>query len=535
MVGSEVSSGGADSLRARAQRLLETRSGGLLAAGATGLLYAAGFDPLNLWPLSWVCLVPLLWALRRATPWRGAALGGLAGAVGALGSVYWLWLPLTHQYHYSPPVALLFLLGVAAYVGAFYALIGATQTALESWDPPGLPFLVAGLWVAGELLRSRLGAGVPWLLAGHTQVLALPAVQVADLGGVYAVSFLVVSVNRGLLGGLAERRWRGAALVGCLLVVALAYGAARLTGRAESTSASLRVAVVQPSIPQQEKWDREQFGAGMRRLYDLSQQALQRPEVSLVVWPETALTVDLERAHETLAPVARLLKVRDAELLLGAPRILGSGGTREVRNSAALLRPDGTVGAPYDKQILLPFGEYYPTWVGGVPGLRGLVEAHMGPLEFTPGGGPTLLQTRAGRRLGAPICYEATYPELVGSLVSAGAEVLINLTNDAWFEESAGAAQHLAMARLRAVEHRIPLLRAANTGISALILPSGALRSRLGIGERGVLEVDVPIVGVGSVYTRVGDLFALCCCLVVAAALGLRALRRWWPPGRVKE
>ncbi len=517
-----TTTGPAAGRRARLLKWLESGPGGVAAATVTGLLYAAGFDPLNLWPLGWVCLVPLFLALRRCSAPRGALLGGVAGAVGTLGSVYWLWLPLTRQYSFSAPLALVFLLGVATYVGAFYALVGALQARLEGWKLPASSLWVAALWVLGELLRARLGAGVPWLLAGHTQVRVLPVVQVADLGGVYAISFLVVAANRALAAWLGARRRAQGAIAGALVVVALAYGAFRMhayrtPGRDD---VSLRVAVVQPSIAQAQKWDREHFADGMRLLYGLSERALRAEGVSLVVWPETALTVDLERAGDTLAPVVRLLATHDAELLLGAPRILGNGDARQVRNAAALLRPDGVVGGRYDKQILLPFGEYYPSWVRGLPALATVVEEHMGPLEFTPGAGPTLLHLASGHQLGAPICYEATYPELVRGLVRHGAEVLINLTNDAWFEESAGAAQHLAMARLRAVEHRRPLLRAANTGISVLVLPDGRLSSSLGIGARDVMIVHLATGGGTSLYTEVGDTFALCC----GAALALLAL-----------
>ena len=299
----------------------------------------------------------------------------------------------------------------------------------------------------------------------------------------------------------------------------LVYGSWRL-GVLDSASSGeqqpLRVAIVQPSIPQEEKWDRRHFAAGMRRLYSLSSEALEaEPRTRLLIWPETALTVDLEQAGPTLRPVVDLLRGHDARLLLGAPRIVVSpaDGSSRVYNSAGLLGPDGRFGSVYDKQVLLPFGEYYPAWVSGVSGLRDMVVSHMGSLQFSPGRASLLLDLE-GVPFGVAICYEATYPELVGAMVSRGARFIVNLTNDAWFEESAGAAQHLAMARMRAVEHRVPLLRAANTGISALVLPSGRMGPTLRLGVRGLLAGELRPGPGGATYTSWGDAFAFGCTLL---------------------
>lgn len=491
------------------------------ASVLTGLLYACCFPPLSLWPLGWVALVPLLLAWRMAGPAPAALCGLLAGVAGTLASVHWLWVPLTHAYGFSAPAALLFLTGVAGYIGLFYALLGAAHALLARRATPWPLLWVPALWVAAELVRSRLGVGVPWLLAGHTQGEVLPLVQVAELTGVYGVSFVVVAVNFALVELLVRRRWQELAASAAAALCVLGYGGWRLAmlDRSAPPGSLLQVAIVQPDIPQEQKWDRSFFATGMQRLYRLTREAVESgsgPRPDLVLWPETALTVDVEGAATTLEPITALLHRSGASLLLGAPRlprdVLGRG---EVRNSAALLEPDGRVAGTYDKQILLPFGEYYPSWVRWITGLQRTIVRHMGELQFSPGRGTDLLTTR-GIPFGVTICYEATYPELVGATVARGARFLVNLTNDAWFEHSAGAAQHLAMARLRAVEHRVPLVRVANTGISAIIQPSGRILSSLGLGVQGLLRGEIaPAAAPAAPYTRWGDLFASLCLIFV--------------------
>ncbi|MDY0061603.1 MAG: apolipoprotein N-acyltransferase [Myxococcota bacterium] len=525
-----------------ARRPASARRRGLLVLAPllSGLLYGLCFPPHDLFLLGWLALVPLLWAWRQVGPAGGALLGTLAGAAGASVAVRWLLVPLTHAYGFPWPLALAFFAGIALYIGLFYGALGAVVSWLHRRQTPWPLLWVPAAWVAGELARARLGPGVPWLFAGHTQGELLPLVQLAELTGVFGISFLVVAGNQALVqvrrgGGLAP-------VLGVALAVggALLYGGQRLAAvtAAEGRAAPLHVAVVQPNIPQREKWDRDRFVPAMRRLYALTQEALRHageppaPPPDLVVWPETALTVDLEGAAPTLAPVLRLFAGTEAQLLLGAPRVLRGPAGEHVRNSAALFGADGRRLGVYDKRHLLPFGEYYPGWLTELPGLRPLVTRHMGETEFTAGGREPLLVAKSIPFV-TTICYEAAYPELIAEGIAGGGRFLVNLTNDAWFEGSAGAAQHLAMARLRTVETRTPLVRAANTGISAVVAATGRTLGRLELDEQGVLAATIHPGPAGSPYTRWGDRFAIgCAAFVPLPFFASRWRRRGSPLGQ---
>lgn len=456
-------------------------------------------------------------------------LAGLAGLSGTVASTYWLWLPLTRQYGLSPPAAALFVLGVAVFVALFYVPAGALLSVSESGDGRLGLLSTPAIWVAAEWSRARLGAGIAWLFAGHALAEQPWLSQAADLAGVYGLSALVVFTNKALLEGLRRRDWRAPALGLVALGLTLGYGAWRLASvRAAATGPALNVALVQPGIPQAEKWSKAAFPRHMEQLTDATAAAARGGPLDLVVWPETALTLDLQVGLPALRPALDALAPAGASLLLGAPRVAGDSTERWAYNSAALLRHGPSIVGLYDKEQLLPLGEYYPTWIRALPWLHRSLAARMGSAEFRPGSERSPLRLGSWS-LGVVICYEVIDPALVARRVAAGADLLVNLTNDAWFEDSAGARQHLLMARLRAVEQRVPLLRAANTGISAVVLPDGSVAGELGLGRRGVLRAGIQRGPAGSLYGRWGDWFPATCGLAalgLALAAGSGALRK---------
>jgi apolipoprotein N-acyltransferase len=381
-----------------------------------------------------------------------------------------------------------------------------------------LPLLAAAAWVAAELGRARLFSGNPWALAGYSQVGLLPLVQIADVTGVYGVSFVVVAVNEAVAEvWLAARGPRGAwrpALAGLVVAFALtggvlAYGTFRLgeEARADDTR---RVAIVQGNIDMGSQWVPELYGQTLAVYLRLTREALAGGPVDLVVWPESAMTFFLDQ--EPVFARAIAANLAGTELLAGGPR--AADPVRPVYyNSAFLLRGDA-IAARYDKERLLPFAEYFP-----IPALD-LVRRRFGRVrEFVAGpAGAAPLATAAGPA-GVLICNEVMFPEVAAARVRAGAEVLVNLANDAWIGEARFAAMTFDMARMRAVEQRRWVVRASTSGPSGVVDGWGRVVTVTPEGPEAVVrEIMSPRNGLTS-YASAGDAFALGCLLVAVGAL----------------
>ena len=325
--------------------------------------------------------------------------------------------------------------------------------------------------MGGEWIRGHLFGGFPWGLLGYSQYLSLPVIQVAELGGVYGVSLVIVTVNAALAGCLVLPRRAalgGVALAGVLLSGTVAFGDWRLS--VPLPSGETTVAIMQPSIEQPLKFEPGHAATTLAIYLSLTQRAgADRPD--LIVWPETALP------HGAPARPELLRTLVDASGSVGAPLLVGSidvdGSTPpKLRNTAFLLTERGIVGR-YDKIQLVPFGEYVP--------LSGLIGFVRGWAEFIaelePGSSASVFSGPPAP-FGVVICYEGIFPELVREFVKGGARLIVNMTNDAWFGRTSGPWQHLAMYPFRAVEHRVTVVRAANTGVSAFIAPTGQIMGR---------------------------------------------------------
>lgn len=355
------------------------------------------------------------------------------------------------------------------------------------------------------------------------RLLAIPdtsVIQIAAFAGVYGVSFVIVVVNAALAGFLRIQGGWTTALpaLGTAVVIITVALAPRWMTPVRDTTPPISVAVVQGSIDQGVKWDPAYRDATLNRFHELSESAA-RARPQMIVWPETAVPV--ARRDD---PAWKVIEARapryEAHLIVGA---LDWQGARPT-NSAFLLAPDGRAIGRYDKRHLVPFGEYVPLeralfFVNVVAG--GTIGA------LTPGGEATLLTLPFGP-VGVVICYEAIFPRDVRSLFVRGAELLVNITNDAWFGRSAAPVQHLAMAVFRAVENRTYLVRAANSGISAIVAPDGRIVRRGGLFTPEVIQGHVSRRGAPSFYTRYGDVFAW-----AAAGLGLALLLRRRTPSSI--
>jgi len=484
----------------------------ILAAISSGIILVLSFAPFGLWPLAFVAFVPLLISLEGQRGRRPFLLGYITGLVFFLGAVYWV----VYSMHYygglsfveSLPVLLLLSAYLAIYFG-FFALLSRLSPASSL----GALLYLPALWVSLEYLRGHLFTGFPWVLSGYAPAHNIIIIQVADITGVYGLGFLIMIVNVALylfivagLKGL-PRPLGSLVAVAALLAAVVIYGALRVRQVDDAVKGwpTVRVAVAQGNINQSLKWDKKFQGETLRIYKSLTERAAIEG-ASLVVWPETAVPFYLERNRAGRRAVREIARQNKVRLLTGSPAYDYNKKTKEVDfyNSAYAVSERGRITGRYDKVHLVPYGEYVPL-KRFMPFIKKLTE---GVGDFVAGPGPIPLAVD-GYKAGVLICYEAIFPVLARGSVLAGARLLVNITNDAWFGKTSAPYQHLDMSLLRAVENRVFLLRAANTGISAVIDPVGRPLKRSLLFTEDVLVADVGLkAGLKTIYTAYGDVFA---------------------------
>ena len=536
-----------------------------LAAALSGVLLTLCYPRFEQGWLIWSALTPLLCATwfrapGRAVSWWRAALrsiapGYLAGLIFFTATFHWLG---SLAALYANPVllllplllALLFALYLGLWTFFLEAVLvpsGDSRRFPNSWRNLATGALGASAWVALEWTRSWLFGGFGWNGLGVALHRDLAMIQIADLTGVWGLSWLIAFVNlmivivvRRLIGELGPAflrriRWEFS-LSMALIVAVFSYGVRTLIKNDAGPGVPLRVAAIQPNIPQVEKFDPQFEGKVLDTLSRLTALAmLSQPRPQLLVWPEATTPRPLFGDEDTYRFVLEQAQRDGFGLLLGT--IDFDPATDEDFNIAALFTGRGLEQQLYRKMHLVPFGEYLPLRPIFAP-----LAGQMVPGDFTPGRTFTLLHLRAPAiELAALICFEDTVGDLTRRFVGAGAQLLVNLTNDGWFADSPGAEQHLANAVFRAVETRRPLLRCGNTGLTGSIDSFGRLarfdrptRSHLPAHvipflkpfEQGFVagELMVPTGGRLTFYTRHGDWLPHLCIALVLLALGRRAV-----------
>jgi apolipoprotein N-acyltransferase len=491
----------------------------------SGVLLALSFPKFGHGVVAWVALAPLLVALAGAGAFQAFRLGYLTGAVSSLGLLYWTALVVIQYGGLSLPVGIgvmtLLCLAVALFPSLFAFVVSRWLAALG----PGALVLAPFAWVATELLRRHTFFDFPWCLLGYSQHDHLAFIQIASVTAVYGVSFLVAACSALLAYAAVEPRHRGRAAIALLGLLGAAWGYGTwVLSRPLPEAGRIRVGLVQAGILQEEKWEPEGAWTNVSRHLDLTRRAAERG-ARLVVWPESAVPFYFDRSPGLAGLLERT--VRDGRIFL----IFGNDdrqdlpdGTYRAWVGAKMLTPEGEVALRYHKMKLVPFGEYVP--LHPLLTLGGRVAAKMVQQvsDFTPGTDP-VVAALDGHRLGVFICYEAIFPDLVREFTTRGADLLVNITNDAWYGRTSAPYQHLAMAAFRAVENGKYLVRAANTGITAVVDPRGRVLEPTTLFERAVLVRDVPFVPGGTFYSRHGDVFAWGC-LGAALALTAGTLRR---------
>jgi apolipoprotein N-acyltransferase len=498
----------------------------MLAAVSGGLGYLT-FPKIDFSLLAWVCLVPLIVGVyREASPVRAFSLGLVAGLAFFTGTCHWIahvlqtygglgWIGST----------VLFAL-LAVHLSLFYGLFAWAFARLSCLWPSQCFWLAPGIWVGTEYLRGHVLTGFPWCLLGYALVDYVDLAQTASLTGVYGLSFVAMAVNAQLAALLVNPGKVAFRQLGLVTISVAALSFTFAMARQEPVQPRQTVRIVQTNIRPEQEWDLESKLNLINELARLSQPGSKPGLASdsqgltrLILWPETPAPFYLNNDADFRRRMQEIATAADAYFLFGFVdfRQSASGSQQpDPYNSVGLLSPRAELISQYDKIHLVPFGEYVP--YGSLFFFVDKISTEAG--NFKQGTRVVVSPLGENRQLGAFVCYEAVVPDLIRQFANGGAQVLVNVTNDAWFGESAAPFQHLAMARMRAIENHRYLLRAANNGISAIIDPFGRVRKTIERNRRTVMESSFDFETKLTVYTKVGDVFAWVCLAISGVSVG---------------
>ncbi len=488
----------------------------------SGILLFLAFPRADVESLAWIAFLPLLVCIREMPAWKGLLHGLITGMVFYLGSISWVTHAMVNYGGLSLPISFLALIALSLYLSVYFGLfafLSCQFRLLADWR--GV-LLLPSFWVSLEFLRTYLLSGFPWNLLGYSQYRTPLILQLASLTGIYGLSFLIVLINATIAFVLLQGRrfsltWRALLCAGIALLFTLTYGHLRLQKREEGDKVT--VAIIQGNIEQSLKWDptrqKEAFEVHKR----LTREAA-RSSPDLIVWPETALPFYLRTEPNLQRELQSLADQTGSFLLVGSPD-LEQKSKEEVLyfNSAFLLAPGKDSVEKYDKIHLVPFGEYVP--LRRLLPFIGKLTAGIG--DFSAGKVAKIFSLPHAR-FGVTICFEAVFSDLARRFRMEGADFLVNITNDAWFGRSAAPYQHLSAAVARAVENGCYLVRAANTGISAVISPQGRIvhASSLFTEDHFVAIVSLP--NGYTFFARYGNVFAKGCLLITLAFILSRTI-----------
>ncbi len=487
--------------------------------------------------LAYLSPAALLLCVRGLSPRRALRWGFAAALAGHALVLHWIYVVTVVYGHGPPPVGVVAVLGLAAFVAAFPAGFAAGSAWLRARGADG-PLCLAALWTLCEYLRGVAFSGFPWAGLGYALHLDPRLMELAPFAGVYGLSF-AAALGGAALADLLGGRPRRAALGLAVLAALHAVGAVLDAGHRPLEGPGLRVAVVQGNIDQGAKWSPEWADRTLGRYEELTLRAAAQG-AQVVVWPETAAPGSPDVDPVLRSRLVALAQASGATLVVGAVGIDGyDPGRPETRatarffDSAFLIDAQGRFQDRYDKSHLVPFGEFVP--------FRALlgrfvkaVATGIASGDVTPGAAPRALFLEPAQHpeprvsVGVPICYELLFPDLMRRFVGDGAQALLAITNDAWYGRTGAPHQFLAMTALRSAESRVWAARAANTGVSAFIDEQGRVRSRTRIFERDLLVADLPLRSPErprTFYVRHGDVFVLAGGLGLIGAIALRARR----------
>ena len=478
----------------------------------SGILIASAFPKIGFSFVIWFSLVPLLVALENASNRTAFRVGFTCGFVTYACVLYWINIVITKYGNLPWAVSIPLYLALSAWLALFYGLAAFVSCFGERVGLKKV-FTLPVCWIACDFMRSFLLTGFPWAMLGHSQYRTLTLIQIADLAGVYGITFMIVLANvvcyrviRASLGAKVPYPVKSAVVLLIALLATLLYGFYRLNGTETPAGNPMRVALVQGNIRQDIKWSPE-FRDQTIAIYErLTKNVDREKKIDLIVWPESAVPFFFQDQPQEAERITALARELDSYLLFGSPTYERRNGQLVFLNSGIIIDPTGKTLAKGNKIHLVPFGEYVPMR-SVFPFISKIV---VGIGDFSPGEYAKPLP--AGKaEVGLLVCYEAIFPELAREYVKNGANILVNITNDAWFGNSSAPYQHLSIAVFRAVETRTPLIRAANTGITAIVDQNGHIRAMTNLFEESLKIGDITTGTADSFYLKTGDIAAQFC------------------------
>lgn len=510
-----------------------SRGGAAFILGAIGAL---GFPPLYLFPALLLSFSGIWFFLNRALEHRSSFsalfwLGWWFGLGHFTAGLYWIAHALTvdlETFWWLIPFALL---GIPAVLGVF---TGICFMVLKLWPYDGMSraFAFSALWVGTEWLRGHMFTGFPWNLLGYGWAFSPEMLQLVSLIGVYGLSLLVLLLAVSLNYIVGTKFFEKNIVLTIYLVTAIGWtwGKIRLDHPDVVVSSPLAIRLVQPNVPQALKWDPEQKEINFLHLLDLTKRPSHLP-LKAIIWPESAIPFFLEQDDFHRLLIAQVIP-KGGLLFTGALRRTPLDVKPiQIWNSILVLNDQGEIISSYDKSHLVPFGEYIPfrSLSDYLFGKGSVKKITAGLMDFTPGKGPeTLSLPESFPSYTGLICYEVIFPGAVINSTQTRPGWMINVTNDGWYGRTSGPYQHLEMARFRAVEEGIPLVRAANSGISTVFDAYGHNKGSIGLGQKGVLDVYLPSpTRLVPFYARWGDWITLTLIIGTFVLAWLFTFREW--------
>lgn len=476
----------------------------VIGAIASALLLILAYPQIQWWPLAWIAFVPFLLVLNGKNYKASFGLGYLFGFLFFAGTLGWF-------VYVTYPGAFVLI----AYLSLYVAIFGLAVCFAKPFSFFSRLILLPSCWVVLEYIRAHALSGFGWVLLGHSQCANTLLIQIADITGVYGVSFIVMMVNVLIAESIKHRATKTAGIVKAqvvvfsIIIVAFTYGFVSIW-KAPAWPKSL-VAVVQPNIPQAVKWEESLQPSIVGTTAQLTT-GLKGLHADLIVWPETSLPGVMSEVPYLVGAIKLTAVKVEAPLLMGA--ITDEKGT--YFNSAYLIEENGNIQGRYDKIHLVPFGEFLP-----LRPILGWINRYVPLEDFTAGKEYTILHTKQGHPFGVLICFEDTVSDLRRHFANAGAKFFVNMTNDAWFMDTKAPFIHLQAAIFGCVENKRSLVRAANTGFSGLIDPFGRILASVSDGQQkhtfisGRAWAEIPVVSQKTFYTKYGDVFTLLCLFAI--------------------
>jgi apolipoprotein N-acyltransferase len=475
----------------------------------SGVLLFLSFPKYGSGLIAWVTFVPLFFALKKAaTITQGLLFGFITGIVGYTGIIYWIAYVIVNYGYLPLHTGVMLMLLLACYLSLYIALFAGGIIYFREKIPLYLTAPV--LWICFEYGKSFLITGFPWENLGYSQYLNTYLLQFADIAGVTGISFLIILFNAVVFEIINKRSKREYVLAGVVLLILAGvyiYGVYRLdqVDKAMQNSPGMEVSLIQGNIDQSVKWN-ENYQKNTLNIYEQLSLKNSSGNGGLIVWPETAAPFVFQKEGNLHNQIVNLSTKSNNWLLFGSISYLPQRDNDGYFNSAYLLSPAGVIKGKYDKVHLVPYGEYVP-FRNLIPFVKGFT-AGIGDMGTGKGFYPLFMDDK---KIGVLICYEGILPFAARAYKRNSADLLVNITNDAWFGSTSAPFQHFSMAVFRAVETRLFLVRAANTGVSGIVDPCGKIISRTNIFQEDAIKGYIKFVNVPTFYAEHGDILVIIC------------------------